>query len=40
MIPVGKAICELKIIEKKEDKLIENDLGGCAFVPLIGKHGF
>ncbi len=40
MIPVGKAICELKIIEKKGDKLIENDLGGCAFVPLVGKHGY
>ena len=39
MIPVGKAICELKLIEKKEDELIENDLGGCAFVPLVGKHG-
>jgi len=40
MIPVGKTICELKLIEKKEDKLIEKDLGGCAFVPLVGKHGF
>jgi len=40
MIPVGKAICELKLIEKKGNKLIENDLGGCAFVPLVGKHGY
>jgi protein-L-isoaspartate(D-aspartate) O-methyltransferase len=40
MIPVGKTICDLKLIEKKGDKLIENDLGGCAFVPLVGKHGF
>ena len=40
MIPVGKTICELKLIEKKADKLIENDLGGCCFVPLVGKHGF
>ena len=40
MIPVGKTICELKLLEKKGDKLIENDLGGCAFVPLVGKHGF
>jgi protein-L-isoaspartate(D-aspartate) O-methyltransferase len=40
MIPVGKAICELKIVEKKGDKLIENALGGCVFVPLIGKHGY
>ena len=40
MIPVGKTICELKLIEKKGNKLIENDLGGCAFVPLVGKHGY
>ena len=40
MIPVGKTICELKLIEKREDKLIENDLGGCSFVPLVGKHGY
>ena len=40
MIPVGKTICELKLIEKKGDKLIENDLGGCSFVPLVGKHGY
>jgi protein-L-isoaspartate(D-aspartate) O-methyltransferase len=40
MIPVGKTICELKLLEKKGDKLIENDLGGCAFVPLVGKHGY
>lgn len=40
MIPVGKTFCELKLIEKKGDELIENDLCGCAFVPLVGKHGF
>jgi protein-L-isoaspartate(D-aspartate) O-methyltransferase len=40
MIPVGKTICELKLIEKKAEKLIESDLGGCSFVPLVGKHGF
>ncbi|MEA3457616.1 MAG: protein-L-isoaspartate O-methyltransferase [Candidatus Thermoplasmatota archaeon] len=40
MVPVGRFMCELKLIEKKEGKLIEKDLGGCAFVPLVGKHGF
>ena len=40
MVPVGRLMCELKLIEKKEGKLIEKDLGGCAFVPLVGKHGF
>jgi len=40
MVPVGQLMCKLKLIEKKEGKLIEKDLGGCAFVPLVGKHGF
>jgi protein-L-isoaspartate(D-aspartate) O-methyltransferase len=40
MVPVGKMMCELKLIEKKDDKLIKNNLGGCAFVPLVGKYGF
>lgn len=40
MVPVGRTICELKLIEKVGDKLIKNNLGGCAFVPLIGKYGF
>jgi len=39
LIPVGQRICELKLIEKKENKITTADLGGCAFVPLIGKHG-
>jgi len=40
MIPVGKMICNLELIEKKDDKIITKDLGGCAFVPLVGKYGF
>ena len=40
MIPVGKMICNLELIEKIEDKIIKKNLGGCVFVPLIGKHGF
>lgn len=41
LIPVGKRICQLKLLEKKpEEKIESNDLGGCAFVPLVGKHGF
>ena len=39
LIPVGRHICELMLIEKKDDAVIEKDLGGCAFVPLIGKYG-
>jgi hypothetical protein len=40
MVPVGKMICNLELIEKIEDKIIKKNLGGCAFVPLIGKYGF
>jgi len=40
MVPVGKMICKLELIEKKGKKLIKKNLGGCAFVPLIGKYGF
>jgi len=40
MIPVGRTICNLELIEKKQGKLKYKDLGGCAFVPLVGKHGY
>ena len=40
MVPVGRLMCRLTLIEKKEGRLIKKDLGGCAFVPLVGKHGF
>ena len=39
MIPVGRMICDLELIEKKGDKIIKSNLGGCAFVPLVGKYG-
>ena len=40
MIPVGNTFCILKLVEKKNNKTITKNLGGCAFVPLIGKEGF
>jgi len=40
MIPVGRTICSLELIEKEENKLNYKDLGGCAFVPLVGKYGY
>lgn len=40
LIPVGNRICRLELIEKKGRQIRETDLGGCAFVPLVGKHGF
>lgn len=39
LIPVGKMFCNLILLEKKNGKTKEKDLGGCAFVPLVGKHG-
>ncbi len=39
LIPVGKMICNLQLLEKKGSKITTKDLGGCAFVPLLGKHG-
>jgi len=40
LIPVGQFISKLELLEKKNKKIIETDLGGCAFVPLVGKHGY
>ena len=40
LVPVGRLICQLKLIEKKEGRITSKDICGCAFVPLIGKHGF
>jgi len=39
LIPVGKLFCELILLKKEKNKIITNNLGGCAFVPLIGKYG-
>jgi len=40
MIPVGRMFCQLELIEKVKDKIHSKNLGGCAFVPLVGKYGF
>lgn len=40
LIPVGRFLCELELIEKKGGACITKDLGGCAFVPLIGRYGY
>lgn len=39
MIPIGQMICNLELVEKKGDKIKTKNLGGCAFVPLVGKYG-
>ena len=42
IVPVGGAQLYQTLIRvrKKNNKIIEENLGGVAFVPLIGKHGF
>jgi protein-L-isoaspartate(D-aspartate) O-methyltransferase len=40
MIPVGRMLSQLILIEKIEGKIKRKNLGGCAFVPLVGKYGF
>ena len=39
LIPIGRQICELMLFEKLNKNFVSKNLGGCAFVPLIGKYG-
>ena len=42
LVPVGGAqfYQTLVRVRKMDGKTVEENLGGVAFVPLIGKHGF
>lgn len=41
LAPVGdRTSQELLMVEKTARGTVERDLGGCVFVPLVGKHGF
>ena len=40
MVPIGDIICSLKLLELEKGKKIIKNLGGCAFVPMIGKNGY
>ena len=40
LIPVGRIYGDLWLVEKKNDKIKKKNLGGCAFVPMIGKEGY
>ncbi len=41
VIPVGSNYSQvLKITEKKQGKIMEKNICGCVFVPLLGKHGW
>ena len=39
LVPIGRQICDLMLFKKMGDKIISDNLGGCAFVPLVGKYG-
>jgi protein-L-isoaspartate(D-aspartate) O-methyltransferase len=39
LVPEGNMICTLMLYEKNKNDVISHNLGGCAFVPLIGKYG-
>jgi len=40
LAPVGRVFCELTRVQKTKNDMITEQLGGCAFVPLIGIYGF
>jgi len=41
LVPVGgRYYQDLIKVERRGDRLIRADLGGCVFVPLIGEHGY
>jgi protein-L-isoaspartate(D-aspartate) O-methyltransferase len=41
LIPIGSRYTqELMLVEKSKGSLLKKNLGGCAFVPLIGEHGW
>lgn len=40
LIPVGGMMAQLLLFEKKGKEILRRDLGGCAFVPLVGKYGY
>lgn len=40
VVPVGRYLQELVLVEKKNGKIQTSQKGGVAFVPLVGKAGF
>lgn len=41
LIPLGtRHYQDLVLLERRGEDLLRKDLGGCVFVPLIGKYGF
>ncbi|HVQ01032.1 MAG TPA: protein-L-isoaspartate(D-aspartate) O-methyltransferase [Candidatus Thermoplasmatota archaeon] len=39
LVPIGDMYCELTLLEKKGGTTKTRTLGGCVFVPLVGKYG-
>jgi len=39
LVPIGDMYCELILLEKEKGKSVTHPLGGCVFVPLVGKYG-
>jgi protein-L-isoaspartate(D-aspartate) O-methyltransferase len=39
LVPIGDKYCELILLEKEKGKSVVHRLGGCVFVPLVGKYG-
>ncbi len=41
LIPVGSTYySELTRVTKVKNKLVKSQLGGCAFVPMVGEYGY
>lgn len=40
VIPVGMGLQELVRVRLRGGRVTREDLGGCAFVPLLGEHGW
>jgi protein-L-isoaspartate(D-aspartate) O-methyltransferase len=42
LIPVGPLGCQdlIKTVRTSDDRFLEEDLGGCIFVPLLGEDGY
>jgi protein-L-isoaspartate(D-aspartate) O-methyltransferase len=40
LIPVGGMFAELMLFEKRGSEIRKTGLGGCSFVPLVGRYGY
>jgi protein-L-isoaspartate(D-aspartate) O-methyltransferase len=41
LVPVGSDVGQtlLRVEKRADGTIVEESLGGCAFVPLVGRHG-